>query len=57
MVTDATVTRALLVPALMRLLGRANWSAPRFLRRFVSSPKRRPLFTTVGPRPAEGAEF
>ena len=29
---DATVVRALLVPATMRLLGRANWYAPRFLR-------------------------
>jgi trehalose monomycolate/heme transporter len=26
---DATVVRALLVPATMRLLGRANWWAPR----------------------------
>lgn len=28
---DATVVRALLVPALMRILGRWNWWAPRFL--------------------------
>ena len=27
---DATVIRALLVPALMRLLGRANWWMPRW---------------------------
>lgn len=32
-VIDATVVRALLVPSLMRLLGEANWWAPRFLRR------------------------
>lgn len=30
---DATVVRSLLVPALMRLFGRANWWAPRWLRR------------------------
>jgi len=30
---DATVIRALLVPALMRLLGRANWWLPRWTRR------------------------
>ena len=30
---DATVVRALLVPALMRLLGEWNWWAPRLLRR------------------------
>ena len=29
---DATVVRALLVPATMRLLGRYNWWAPAFLR-------------------------
>ncbi len=31
---DATIVRALLVPALMRLLGEANWWAPGPLRRF-----------------------
>ncbi|MDQ6746970.1 MAG: MMPL family transporter, partial [Candidatus Dormibacteraeota bacterium] len=30
---DATLVRALVVPALMRLLGRANWWAPAWLRR------------------------
>ena len=30
---DATIVRALLVPSLMRLLGRWNWWAPRPLRR------------------------
>jgi uncharacterized membrane protein YdfJ with MMPL/SSD domain len=30
---DATIVRALLVPALMELLGRLNWWAPRPLRR------------------------
>ena len=31
-VADATLVRALVVPALMRLLGRVNWYAPRWLR-------------------------
>ena len=31
---DATLVRALVVPAVMRLLGRANWWAPRFLARW-----------------------
>ncbi|SFP83441.1 putative drug exporter of the RND superfamily [Geodermatophilus dictyosporus] len=35
-VVDATVVRALLVPATMRLLGRANWWAPEPLRRFYA---------------------
>jgi RND superfamily putative drug exporter len=30
---DAFVVRATLVPAFMRLAGRANWWAPRFLRK------------------------
>jgi putative drug exporter of the RND superfamily len=29
---DATLIRAILVPAVMRLAGRANWWAPSFLR-------------------------
>src|SRR6266540_3757010 len=33
-VVDATLIRALLVPAFMRLAGRANWWAPASLRRF-----------------------
>ncbi len=41
----------------MRLLGGANWWAPRFMRRLVSPPERRPLFRPSDPRPAEGAEF
>jgi len=32
-VGDATLVRALIVPALMRLLGRANWWAPQPLHR------------------------
>lgn len=34
---DATVVRALLVPATMRLLGRWNWWLPERLERFVST--------------------
>ncbi|HZT84612.1 MAG TPA: MMPL family transporter [Gaiellaceae bacterium] len=39
---DATVIRALLVPALMRLLGRANWWLPHWTRRalFIRSERR-----------------
>ncbi|MGO9295707.1 MAG: MMPL family transporter [Streptosporangiaceae bacterium] len=33
LIVDATIVRVLLVPATMRLLGRANWWAPRPLRR------------------------
>jgi len=36
LVIDASVVRILLVPATMRLLGRANWWAPRPLRRFYA---------------------
>jgi putative drug exporter of the RND superfamily len=32
-IVDATLVRALVVPALMRLLGKANWWAPRWLQR------------------------
>jgi RND superfamily putative drug exporter len=32
---DATLIRALLVPALMRLFGESNWWAPKPLRRFT----------------------
>ena len=32
---DATVVRLVLVPALMQLLGRANWWMPRWLDRAV----------------------
>jgi RND superfamily putative drug exporter len=34
---DATIVRALLVPATMRLLGRWNWWIPTRLERFVAS--------------------
>jgi len=34
LLVDATIVRALLVPATMKLLGRWNWWAPAPLRRF-----------------------
>jgi RND superfamily putative drug exporter len=36
LLVDASVVRVLLVPATMRLLGRANWWAPRRLRRLYA---------------------
>ncbi len=39
---DATVIRALLVPALMRLLGPANWWLPEWARRALFIPEERP---------------
>jgi RND superfamily putative drug exporter len=39
---DATVIRALLVPALMRLLGRANWWLPHWTRRALFIREERP---------------
>jgi putative drug exporter of the RND superfamily len=38
---DATVIRALLVPALMRLLGEANWWMPDWARPLLFLPKRK----------------
>jgi putative drug exporter of the RND superfamily len=42
---DATVIRALLVPALMRLLGQANWWMPHWTRRALFLPTREALPT------------
>jgi RND superfamily putative drug exporter len=39
---DAFIIRGLLVPAIMKLAGNANWWAPPFLRRMAPRP-RRPL--------------
>jgi len=41
-VLDATVIRALLVPALMRLLGNANWWLPRWTQRALRLPPAAP---------------
>ncbi|MDG4788167.1 MMPL family transporter [Micromonospora sp. WMMD1102] len=35
---DATIIRAVVLPSLMRLLGEANWWAPRFMNPVVSEP-------------------
>jgi RND superfamily putative drug exporter len=45
---DATIIRAVVLPSLMTLLGRANWWAPRFLR-----PRPAPVSTTVVPSQPE----
>ncbi|MFC5451990.1 MMPL family transporter [Paenibacillus aestuarii] len=36
---DATIIRVMLVPALMKLLGRANWWAPKWLRSRAAAPR------------------
>jgi RND superfamily putative drug exporter len=41
-IIDATVIRALLVPALMRLLGDANWWMPKWPRNVPRIPRRKP---------------
>ncbi|CAN5141350.1 MMPL family transporter [soil metagenome] len=64
-IVDATIVRALLVPATMRLLGRANWWAPAPLRRFYerygiheeARPDLTGRGTAPGPRvPADASE-
>ena len=63
---DATIIRAVVLPALMTLLGDANWWAPRFLRpraatragrpaRPRAGAGRRPLRVTRGGAPVTGA--
>ena len=44
---DATVIRALLVPALMKLFGAANWWTPTWLDRLLPPP---PAGATTTPR-------
>lgn len=39
---DATIVRVMLVPALMKLLGDANWWAPRWLRVKSPTPAEKP---------------
>src|SRR5215467_1715503 len=51
LVVDATIVRVLLVPAVMRLLGRANWWAPRPLRGLYARYGIREA-DTAGPAPA-----
>jgi len=49
---DATIVRALLVPATMRLLGRLNWWAPGVLGRLYSRYGIRESEPEPAPRPA-----
>jgi trehalose monomycolate/heme transporter len=61
LLVDASVVRVLLVPATMRLLGRANWWAPRPLRRLyarygISEESREPQAATGSVRVPAGAE-
>jgi RND superfamily putative drug exporter len=51
LVIDATVVRVLLVPATMRLLGRANWWLPRPLRRVYARYGIRDSGSLPGPVP------
>ncbi len=48
-VIDATIIRALLVPATMRLLGDWNWWAPRWLARPAAGPRTDDLAPLTGP--------
>jgi uncharacterized membrane protein YdfJ with MMPL/SSD domain len=48
---DASIIRALLVPALMRLLGPVNWWAPRPLRRLHNRIALRDGASTPAPAP------
>jgi len=42
-IIDATVIRALLVPAVMCLLGDANWWVPKWPRNIPRVPRRKPV--------------
>lgn len=56
-IVDATIVRILLVPATMRLLGRANWWSPRPLRRVYERfgiSEGEPLDTAVADAAASG---
>jgi RND superfamily putative drug exporter len=55
LLVDATVVRALLVPAIMRLLGRANWWAPGGLRRVYARYGIRESDSPTGPARPEPA--
>ncbi|MFE0800321.1 hypothetical protein [Streptomyces sp. NPDC058812] len=55
-VVDATLVRVVLLPVTMRLAGRANWWAPRPLRRFrvKEAPARSPADRVDGADRADG---
>ena len=48
---DATVVRLVLVPAVMELLGQANWWLPGWLARLLARPGRRGSGPAAGPAP------
>ena len=54
-VVDATIVRILLVPATMRLLGRANWYAPRSLQRLYARYGIRETGEEAAPEPVAPA--
>ena len=49
---DATVVRMVLVPAVMQVLGRANWWIPRWLDRLVPRLDHEPLPVDARPQAA-----
>jgi RND superfamily putative drug exporter len=53
---DATVIRALLVPALMKLMGDANWWMPRWMETALRMPHAEPAVQAAeaAPEPAAG---
>ena len=51
---DATILRALLVPALVALLGRWNWWLPPWAARILRVPPSLPAPEPPGPPPPEG---
>jgi putative drug exporter of the RND superfamily len=50
-ILDATVIRALLVPALMRLFGQANWWMPNWTRTVLRVPRPEPIPQIAAERP------
>jgi RND superfamily putative drug exporter len=55
-ILDATLMRALLMPSLMTLLGRANWWAPGFLRSLHGRVGLAELHGTGNPPAIEGGK-
>ncbi len=54
LIVDASLVRVMLVPATMRLLGRANWWAPGPLRRLYARYGIREGDTSQGPLARDG---